>query len=189
MREFDKPVTSKLEHNKVSTSKVKKKNISNITSYIDSSACGYLEPVTLRMQMRKSLVEYLRPSAQRKVFNSPTNAEDKVEHMCDMYATHSDQNSLVCLWSIKNMLAQKIQTVKLQSVDRNEKGVMEIDLKAVGAVIPKTFNKITSMCSAPLHTKGQMCEHILYTTMAVISNNPSMALLRNLNCSSSDDFR
>lgn len=105
-----------------------------------------------------------------------------------MYPCQLQQNNVVCLWSLKDLLVQRMQSISIKSVDNLIESKACMDVKLFGSMIPKAYSKITSMCSALIDSKG-LGEYVLYTTMCAVGNNPSLAMLRNLNCESIADFR
>ena len=169
-----------------------KKNVlgaTNIGDLVDHISLGLVSPFQFRNRIRQIATENLKPSAYCKVFNTPANSYERLEHMQNMISSTLNPNNMICLWSLKQILVQRIQTLTVKSVKQTQENTSEIDVSVTGAMIPKAVSKITSMCCAPVNIRGSTEEYVLYTTMCLIGNNPSLVMLRNLNCTDSSDFR
>ena len=170
-------------------SNVRKNRLSsNICRIYSDIIYGYRSSESFVNKVGMNNVSLLVPKGFTKIYSNPGHQYEKLEHMSVMLP-NPNQDKLLCLWSVKGIHMQRIQMLKINSVEKNgEDGRTNIDICPTGAVVLQSFSKISNVCWAPMYEDYQDC-NILYTTTSFIGNSTSLAMLRKLDSSSVDEFR
>ncbi|XP_064623020.1 DDB1- and CUL4-associated factor 4-like protein 2 [Lineus longissimus] len=135
----------------------------------------------------------LRTCSVRKVFPEPSDMYQSIEHMRAMQ-TSPTYDRLLGLWSLSGTVMQRIQLLNLKPAmtadsicDDETVGATckpGIDVNPFGAVIMKSLSKVTHLCWAPMSSAEDSSSCVLYTTMCILGNHPSLALFRKLDSNS-----
>ena len=168
-----------------------KKRKTNLLNLVTERCHGDLTANQFQNTVRSTCRSNLIPSAYTKIISAPTSRVDKLWHMQKMYCSESIDNRFVCLWSLKDVLGQRLQAVSIDSiVSKSEDNIdLQLNVSVCDAMIRQDLRNITSMCSAKVDSTSEN-EYVLYTTTkSEIERNPSMAMIRKLNCTSASDFR
>ena len=175
-----------------SMSKTSKCNQKCLLSLITSRSQGDIRCTRFFAAARKVYLNHLRPMCSAKVIRMPASRIDKLWHMQKMYCSGSFDNRLICLWSLKDVLGQRLQSVSIDSIVSRSENIDDVDMTVsmTGAMIRQDLRNITSMCCARVACGTELNEYVLYTTTkSEVEIGPSMAMIRKLNCSNASDFR
>ncbi len=168
-------------------------NIScNIYELVDGVRTGNLQtnqPAAIGYRYMDHLVTSLIPRGMVKVFKEPSNIYEKLEHFRQM-SPSPDHKKLLCLWSLRDVVTQRIQVLDVKSVAcHDEEGVYKIDIAPTGNILYQHNSKVTNICWAPASTEQENNENrVLFTTTCFMGTNPSMASLRCLNPDSQEEL-
>ena len=165
----------------------------NMTETVFRSRSGQIQdPRRMQRKITEHVVRGLRPRGSRKILEhaEATDAYCRLRHMSCMEPS-SDQSKLLCLWSLKDIIGQRIQLLNVKSFARShEDGSSNItmDVRPGDVVILQTSYNITDLIWAP-QDDDDRSDHILYTTTCSVGNNQSLAILRRLDASARHNFR
>jgi len=159
----------------------------NITDKIFSTRLGQCQQ-TGQQRIAESFVEGLRPCGSRKILE-PRSGEPVgyglPYQMLNMKANR-DQNTLLCLWSLKDDRARRIQLLHVESFvrsHRKRRHKIEINIRQGDTVIVQECYQITGLAWTPhLLTVYDHCDYIIYTTSPFMGNADSLAVFRCLDC-------
>lgn len=159
----------------------------NIIDHVYSLHHGVLRQKRSSVRQSKLTVHQMsrfQPACKQKVLAACIGpGQGKVEHMTRMLAAPSSADSpttrLVCLWSLKSLLVQRIQLIEVNRVARTD-GSAIMDSSPTGAVLTPSLSKVTDLCWAPKAPEDNTASPVLYTTTCVMGTNPSLAKLRHL---------
>ena len=164
-----------------------------MTETVFRSRSGQIQdPRRMQRKITEHVVRGLRPRGSRKILEhaEATDAYCRLRHMSCMEPS-SDQSKLLCLWSLKDIIGQRIQLLNVKSFARShEDGSSNItmDVRPGDMVILQTSYNITDLIWAPQNDDDRS-DHILYTTTCSVGNNQSLAILRRLDASARHNFR
>ena len=168
-------IKSSLAQNKFATPKKKRtflnESDNSFPHMLDLVNTGCTSCQQLQTFFRKWHVLNLTPVAKSKILEvNYTSIQDKLEHMQSM-TPNKDCSKLLCLWSIKNQLMQRIQILDVDY----ELGKQSLDIKTSCSAMLGSFSKVVKVCWAP-RVDGTS-DYIMYSTMSVIGNGASMVRL------------
>ena len=181
-------------HGAVASSKRPRQNSHNITDTVFRSRSGQIQdPRKVQRKITEHVIRGLRPCGSRKILEhaEATDAYCRLQHMSYMEPS-SDQSKLLCLWSLKDIIGQRIQLLNVKSFARSHEDgskKIPIDVQPGDVVILQTRYNITGLKWAPQNDDDDRSDHILYTTTRSLRNNQSLAILRRLDSSALHNFR
>lgn len=166
----------------------------NITDMIFNTRLGQIQyPRTVQQKITESFFHGLHPCGSRKILErvEAIDAYCRLEHMSYM-EPNKDQSKLLCLWSLKDIIGQRIQLLNVKSFTRcheEDTNKIKIDVQLGDVVILQSSYKVTGLTWVPKFSgDNDQSDYILYTTTCFIGNNPSLAIVRRLDSSDERDF-
>jgi hypothetical protein len=139
-----------------------------------------------KTQCSSTFFKNLKPWKRCKIFEKPKNTYEHLDGAMFIDKDVYDQ-SLLCMWNVKNTMCQRIQLLDLNLPDVNEHHENSDVPFHQNIVIPhsspmlQSLNKVTDLCWAPEQGLPGSDHWIIYTTTSLMCGSvPSFALLRNL---------
>lgn len=157
----------------------KKKDKTSFSSVLlDSYQRGEIDSTKLKRIVVHNTAASLKHVGQSIVFAEPWGLYEKLEHMHQM-ETSQEHDKLLCLWSVKGSMIQRLQLVTLQETPRTRPGHLSVEFDPSGTTVLQSWNKITHMCWADFPQFPDK-KYVLYTTMCHTSQAYSLAFIRNM---------
>jgi len=161
-------------------------------SRTESGRPGASSSATTRLTV-SSMLQNLRPWKRRKIFERPCNTYEHLDGAIFVDKDIYDQ-SLLCMWNVKDTMCQRIQLLDLNLPDLNEMDDNAVSYTREDIIIPhsspmlQSLNKVTDLCWAPEQGQPGSDHWIIYTTTSLMCGSvPSFALLRNLDAPDDPD--
>ena len=178
-------------HGAVACSRRPWQNSHNITDTVFRSRSGQIQdPRTVQRKITEQVIRGLHPCGSRTILEHTIDAYSRLQHMSYMEPS-SDQSKLLCLWSLKDIIGQRIQLLNVKSFKQSHEDgskKISINVQPGDVVILQTRYNITGLKWAP-QDDDDRSDHILYTTTRSLRNNQSLAILRRLDSSALHNFR
>ncbi|XP_052272376.1 DDB1- and CUL4-associated factor 4-like isoform X2 [Dreissena polymorpha] len=133
----------------------------------------------IRLKLLQNTITRLKPLDSAIVFNADlySHMQANIDNMLCMHKSDSDAE-LLCLWSLKDSCAQRIQIVQLCEGKRAaDTGSLCLSACPVHRPLLPMTHKVTAMCWAPRSGWQRL---VLYTTMGHVFRQESMAVIRCL---------
>ncbi|XP_041353524.1 DDB1- and CUL4-associated factor 4-like [Gigantopelta aegis] len=159
----------------------------NITTLIYRHHQGDVSKSLLEHSYHQKQVSWMKPAGTVKIFQDP-DIYSNIEHMLQIDASRNSEK-ILGLWSVANSAIQRVQLLNLTEKPRvDTQHPLSVDINTTGATVLQSWNKITSLCWAPFSSDVDK-KFVLYTTMCYTGYNFSLAFIRNLDPSSSEQVQ
>ncbi|ESO94176.1 hypothetical protein LOTGIDRAFT_232438 [Lottia gigantea] len=160
-------------------------SLSDLTNLLFNSRQGDISHLNFRRTMLLNHARNLRLIKSQPFFENPVHGHEKVEHMIKMISSPS-HDKLLCLWSMKETIMQRLQLVQLSRKKRDsENQRLSLNVQPRGTTVLQSWSKITNVCWAPFPNYPER-RNILYTTNCH-STGQALAFIRNLDATSPRD--
>lgn len=138
-----------------------------------------VQPDVFKIKYLENRIQNLRSCGSIKTFSNPYSAYDRVEHFRHMIP-NADFTQFLCLWTLKNTMTQRIQVMRINSLQRtDEEGRFTSSLSWEGKVKLQHTTKVTHLCWADQGDDNSEMQ-ALFTSTCFLGCNPSTAHLFKL---------
>lgn len=158
------------------------KHCSSVMSLANIFMSGYQKGEYSQSVLERKLTQMnatnLRQVSHKSVFSEPLGVYERIEHTLQLESS-KEHDKLLCHWSIKDSMIQRLQLVTVKEVPRTRPGHMSVAFDPGHTTVLQSWNKITNVCWSDFpQYPGK--KYILYTTMCHTSQAVSLAFIRNM---------